>query len=112
MVAQVCERAAVMYAGEIVEEGPVATLFHDPRHPYTRMLFAATPDLYGDDAVLSIPGAPPRLDRELVGLPVRAALRLGLRAAAATRHPRQLEVGAGHVAALPSQRPGVRATVA
>ena len=72
------------------------TLFHEPRHPYTRMLFAATPDLYGDDAVLSIPGAPPRLDRELPGCPFAPALRLGVRAAAATRRPRELEVGEGH----------------
>ena len=69
VVAQVCERAAVMYAGEIVEDGPTDTLYHDPRHPYTRLLFAATPDLYGEDAVVSIPGTPPRLDRELVGCP-------------------------------------------
>jgi oligopeptide/dipeptide ABC transporter ATP-binding protein len=72
VVSQVCERAAVMYAGEIVEEGTMDRLFHDPRHPYTRMLFAATPDLYGDEDVASIPGAPPRLDREIVGCPFRS----------------------------------------
>jgi peptide/nickel transport system ATP-binding protein len=69
VVAQVCGRAAVMYAGKVAEAGPMDTLFHDPRHPYTRMLFQATPDLYGDDQVVSIPGAPPRLDRPVVGCP-------------------------------------------
>jgi len=69
VVAQLCDRAAVMYAGEIVEEGTVDELVHDPRHPYTRLLFAATPDLYGGNAPVSIPGAPPRLDRPLVGCP-------------------------------------------
>jgi peptide/nickel transport system ATP-binding protein len=64
VVAQVCGRAAVMYAGEIVEEGMTRALYHDPKHPYTRLLFAATPDLYGAGDVSSIPGAPPRLDHE------------------------------------------------
>jgi peptide/nickel transport system ATP-binding protein len=71
IVAQVCERAAVMYAGEIVETGPTDALFHAPRHPYTRLLFAATPDLYGEEEVASIPGTPPRLDRPIVGCPFR-----------------------------------------
>jgi peptide/nickel transport system ATP-binding protein len=71
VVAQLCERAAVMYAGEIVETGPVTGLYHAARHPYTRLLFAATPDLYGEDRVMSIPGAPPRLDREIGGCPFR-----------------------------------------
>ena len=71
VVAQVCDRAAVMYAGEIVEAGRLDDLFHEPKHPYTRMLFAATPDLYGQDEVLSIPGAPPRLDRDIAGCPFR-----------------------------------------
>jgi len=71
IVAQVCGRAAVMYAGEIIEAGPLDALYHDPRHPYTRLLFAATPDLYGSGDVISIPGAPPRLDRAIVGCPFR-----------------------------------------
>ncbi len=71
VVAQVCERAAVMYAGEIVESGPTGALFHTPRHPYTRLLFAATPDLYGQETVASIPGTPPRLDRPIAGCPFR-----------------------------------------
>ena len=69
VVAQVCERAAVMYAGEIVETGPMDALFHSPRHPYTRLLFAATHSLHGEEEVVSIPGTPPRLDREIVGCP-------------------------------------------
>ena len=47
-------------------------LFHEPRHPYTRLLFAATPDLLGDGLPVSIPGAPPRLDRPIEGCPFRA----------------------------------------
>jgi peptide/nickel transport system ATP-binding protein len=98
VVAQVCGRAAVMYAGEIVEEGPMSTLYHDPRHPYTRMLFAATPDLYGDEDVLSIPGAPPRLDRELVGCPFQPRCDSAFEPCP-TRHPRLIEVANRHIAA-------------
>ncbi len=66
-VAQVCSRVGVMYAGELVEDGPAAGLYRDPRHPYTRLLFAATPDLRGARAAASIPGVPPRLDRPIAG---------------------------------------------
>src|SRR5947207_13108555 len=70
VVAQVCSRAAVMYAGVLAEMGPIDGLYHRPRHPYTRLLFAATPDLYGEaDDVVSIPGSTPRLDRPILGCP-------------------------------------------
>jgi oligopeptide/dipeptide ABC transporter ATP-binding protein len=71
VVAQTCTAAAVMYAGEIVETGPMDALYHAPRHPYTRLLFAATPDLESRDVVVSIPGTPPRLDQEIEGCPFR-----------------------------------------
>jgi oligopeptide/dipeptide ABC transporter ATP-binding protein len=71
IVSEVCERAAVMYAGEIVEMAPTVDLRRDPRHPYTRLLFAATPDLFGEEPLTSIPGVPPRLDERLEGCPFR-----------------------------------------
>jgi peptide/nickel transport system ATP-binding protein len=46
-VSQVCERICVMYAGRIVEEGSIGILFDNPRHPYTRGLFDAIPQLDG-----------------------------------------------------------------
>jgi peptide/nickel transport system ATP-binding protein len=98
IVAQVCDRAAVMYAGIVAELGSVDRLYHDPRHPYTRLLFAATPDLYGTDAVASIPGAPPRLDRELVGCPFAPRCDRAF-SPCPTVTPRTLEVEPGHIAA-------------
>jgi peptide/nickel transport system ATP-binding protein len=98
VVAQLCDRAAVMYAGEIVEEGPVEELYHDPRHPYTRLLFAATTDLNAEALPVSIQGAPPRLDRAIAGCPFRARCD---RAFGRCEHDRPLlrAVGSGRVAA-------------
>jgi peptide/nickel transport system ATP-binding protein len=98
VVAQVCDRAAVMYAGEIAEAGPMEALYHDPRHPYTRLLFSATPDLYGEDEITSIPGAPPRLDQELTGCPFRPRCDVPMDRCAGT-HPELTSVGDGHQAA-------------
>jgi oligopeptide/dipeptide ABC transporter ATP-binding protein len=61
-----------MYAGEIVQQGPIDALYHEARHPYTRMLWAATPDLESRDDVVSIPGVPPRLDAPIRGCPFAA----------------------------------------
>ncbi|PJH64241.1 oligopeptide/dipeptide ABC transporter ATP-binding protein, partial [Salmonella enterica] len=43
VVAETADRAAVMYAGQIVEEAPVDTLFTEPKHPYTRSLLQSIP---------------------------------------------------------------------
>ena len=68
VVAGLCQRVAVMYAGEIVEEGPIDEMFAQPRHPYTRGLLASTPRLDSLAHRLSgIPGSPPRMDAPPVG---------------------------------------------
>ncbi|MBV7505309.1 ABC transporter ATP-binding protein [Bacillus sp. sid0103] len=48
VVAQHCTRVAVMYLGEVVEEGDVDSLFENPLHPYTKGLIHSIPQLYGD----------------------------------------------------------------
>jgi peptide/nickel transport system ATP-binding protein len=60
IVAQAADRVAVMYAGRIVEEGPVSRVFAEPAHPYTRELLRSTISLETTD-LHHIPGAPPDL---------------------------------------------------
>jgi oligopeptide/dipeptide ABC transporter ATP-binding protein len=62
VIRRICDRIVIMYAGRIVEEGPVAAVFGAPRHPYTRALLASVPVLDGDRVQLkSIPGQVPNL---------------------------------------------------
>ncbi len=60
IVGQACDRVAVMYAGRIVEQGPVDAVFADPQHPYTQELLGATISLTTTE-LKTIPGAPPDL---------------------------------------------------
>jgi peptide/nickel transport system ATP-binding protein/oligopeptide transport system ATP-binding protein len=62
VVAETCERLAVMYAGQIVETGTVDEVFRNPRHPYTLGLLRSVPDFDSvQDSLSSIQGAPPDL---------------------------------------------------
>jgi peptide/nickel transport system ATP-binding protein len=61
VVAETCDRVAVMYAGRIVEQAPVATLFREPRHAYTRGLLDSVPTAgQARRPLRPIPGAPPQ----------------------------------------------------
>ncbi|MPM87375.1 Dipeptide transport ATP-binding protein DppD [bioreactor metagenome] len=60
VVAETCERIIVMYAGKIVEEGDVHSIFKEPKHPYTKGLLASIPSIkYKQDKLDSIPGLVP-----------------------------------------------------
>jgi oligopeptide/dipeptide ABC transporter ATP-binding protein len=62
IVAEACDRVAVMYAGRIVEQGPVRDVFATPQHPYSQALLRSTISLSTQE-LRSIPGAPPDLVR-------------------------------------------------
>ncbi len=68
VVANVAERVAVIYGGQIVEIGTVEEIFYDPKHPYTWALLSSLPQLCerGED-LFSIPGTPPSLYNKIVG---------------------------------------------
>jgi len=62
VVAEICDRTAVMYAGQIVEEGPTEELFRRPRHPYTHGLISSIPSADNTDRRFGlIPGSVPRI---------------------------------------------------
>jgi oligopeptide/dipeptide ABC transporter ATP-binding protein len=62
VIAQTCRDLAVMYAGEVIETGPVADVFREPHHPYTLALLRSVPDFESVQPTLeTIGGAPPDL---------------------------------------------------
>ena len=68
VVANVADRVAVLYAGQIVELGTVEDVFYDPRHPYTWALLSSLPQLgTKDEPLYSIQGTPPNLFHEVKG---------------------------------------------
>ena len=62
VIAETCDRALIMYAGRVAEEGPVGRIFSAPRHPYTEKLLGAFPSISAHRRTLeTIPGLPPDL---------------------------------------------------
>ncbi len=98
VVAELCDRVAVLYAGRVVEEGPAEAIFAAPAHPYTHGLLGALPPLDGPRRrLLAIPGTVPPPG----ALPSGCAFRPRCAAATAgcaTRHPGLARVGAAHAA--------------
>ena len=69
VIAELCDRVAVMYAGSILEEAPVARIFDSPGHPYTRGLLAARARVERHTAIENIPGQVPELKNRPDGCP-------------------------------------------
>ena len=68
VVANIADRVAVLYAGQVIELGTVEEVFYDPRHPYTWALLSSLPQLAQKDTKLfSITGTPPSLYNNIVG---------------------------------------------
>jgi oligopeptide/dipeptide ABC transporter ATP-binding protein len=97
IVARICDRVAVMYAGRIVEMGPVRRLFRAPAHPYTRALIESIPRLGARvDQLRAIDGQPP----DLAKLPPGCAFAARCPAVmerCRVEEPPAFALGAGHV---------------
>ena len=61
VLANIADRVGIMYAGKIIEEADVVTIFEQPRHPYTRFLINSLPEFGEKEMRDSAPGAPPSL---------------------------------------------------
>ncbi|WP_234837164.1 ABC transporter ATP-binding protein [Sinorhizobium meliloti] len=73
VVAESCDRMMIMYAGRIIEDGTVAGIFNNPKHPYTKLLIDSIPDpSTGKRISRPIPGDPPTLQNRLSGCAFRS----------------------------------------
>ena len=111
VVAGLCDRVNVMYAGNVVESGPIRELFHRPSHGYTLGLMGSTPRVDGTGArrLTPIEGMPPNLIDPIALCPFLPRCRVAV-PACQTVPPNRRDFGAGHWAAcLADLMPGSRA---
>jgi peptide/nickel transport system ATP-binding protein len=87
IVAEACDEVAVMYAGRIVEQGPVREIFAEPKHPYTQALLRSTISLKTQE-LHSIPGAPPDLVAPPAGCRFHPRCEHAMQICAAKQPPR------------------------
>jgi oligopeptide/dipeptide ABC transporter ATP-binding protein len=100
LVASLCERVVVMYAGRIVEEGPVEQIFRSPQHPYTWSLLRSVPrvDEARKDRLVSIKGLPPDLSHPPPGCKFHPRCPFVIEKCKTDPEPRLEEVGVNQVA--------------
>ncbi|WP_417718906.1 ABC transporter ATP-binding protein [Salipiger sp.] len=96
VVAHFCDEVAVMFAGAIVERGPVREVFRHPAHPYTRGLIAATPERLRSGGAATFGGPPPDLYDLPEGCHFRP--RCPFARAACRQSPAERETTPGHLA--------------
>ena len=101
VVARYANRVNVMYAGRIVESGPAAQIYHDPRHPYTMALLRSVPrlDRPRQARLDPVDGQPPDLTRLDAGCSFRPRCRFAVEACARSRPPLQRAGDEQHYAA-------------
>ncbi|MBI2718087.1 MAG: ABC transporter ATP-binding protein [Rhizobiales bacterium] len=98
-IAEICDRVVVLYAGEVVEHGPIAEIFSHPQHPYTRALIACDPARISTATreLPVIPGDVPNLRHVADGCIFQPRCSVAIAKCAAERPPDR-DCGAGHVA--------------
>jgi len=101
VVARYAQRVNVMYAGRIVEAGPAAEIYHNPRHPYTMALLRSVPrlDRPRQARLDPVEGQPPDLTRLDAGCSFRPRCRFAVEACALSRPPLQPAADGQHYAA-------------
>ena len=97
VVAEMADKVIVMYAGQVVEETDVFTLFENPLHPYTQGLIASVPhlELDGEEQLASIPGTVPSLQQMPVGCRFHTRCPYAMDQCI-TRQPQLMEAEPGH----------------
>jgi peptide/nickel transport system ATP-binding protein len=98
VVAETCDRVAVMHGGQLVEAAPVRELFRHPAHPYTRALVASIPRIDAEIELMPIPGSVPSLLRPPPGCRYAGRCDLVSDQCRSARPP-LVTIGAGHTAA-------------
>lgn len=98
LVAQMADRVLVMYAGQLIEEGPVKEIFKEPKHPYTQALLASIPSIRDSEErqLASIPGIVPENYDEISGC--RFADRCGYHMPECDKPQEDYEFGLNHTA--------------
>ena len=98
VVAQMADRIAVMYAGEIMEAGDARQIFYQPSHPYTWGLLGAMPNMIQDvkSELYTIPGTPPDLYAPPVGCPFAARCEYAMEACLKEEPPKFVK-DSGHM---------------